>query len=81
MAKVKFKVGDKVRYSKRCAKWIQGDFRGRTRTIIGAYWDEKDQATLYDLGRRGKGSMGRLFRSYELVKANNLHKRGKPPLD
>lgn len=81
MAKVKFKVGDKVRLSRRCPKDIQRELIGRTRTIIGAYWDEKDQATLYDLGRRGKGPMGRLFRSYELVKATNLHKRGKPPLD
>ena len=80
MAEVKFKVGDKVRFSRRCPKDIQKAYRGRTRTIVGAYYDEGDQCTLYDLGRRGKGFMGRLFRSYELRKATNLHKKGKPPL-
>lgn len=82
MAKIKFKVGDKVRFSRRCPQWVKSDnTRSRTRTITGAYWDEGDQATLYDLGRRGKGSMGRLFRSYELDRATNLRKRGKPPLE
>lgn len=81
MPKAKFQVGDKVRYSRRCPRDIQQEFRGRTRTIVHSFYEDREQAMLYDLGARGKGRMGRLFRSYELVKATNLHKRGKPPLD
>ena len=79
MPPAKFKVGDKVRFSRRCPLFVSQEHQGRTRTIVGVGYDSKRKCTFYTLGRRGKGDLGYLFRSYSLIRAERLNKRGKPP--
>ena len=78
----KFKVGDKVRLRTtdrwRVPDYIREELHPRTRTVVGVYYDEKLQAVLYDLGGRGKGVIGYLFRSYQLIPSKKHRPTGRP---
>ncbi len=82
----KFKRGDKVRLRRKGPKkYLAPDYilkgkRGRTRAIATVIYDPILQANLYDLSGRGKGVMGYLFRSYQLVRAPSEAKPGRPKL-
>lgn len=76
----KFKVGDRVRMTGRTPEFIRKKYRMRTRAIIYAFYDEKDQCMYYMLAGKGKGEMGYWCRSYmlELITPEQVHKIGRP---
>ncbi len=78
----KFSEGDKVRL-RTSSKWrvpdyIRKELHPRTRTVVGVYYDPKLQCNLYDLGGRGKGVIGYLFRSYQLIPSGKKAPVGRP---
>ncbi len=80
--KSKYKVRDKVRF-RASGKWrvpdyIRKELRQRTRTVAGVYYDEKLQCNLYDIGARGKGVIGYLFRCYQLIPSREHALAGRP---
>ena len=80
--KRKFSIGDKVRLRGK-GKWRVPDYvrkglHSRTRTVVDLHYDEKLKAVLYDLGGRGKGVEGYLFRSYQLVPSQRHAPIGRP---
>lgn len=76
--KRKFKIGDKVRLTKRAPADIRQKFRHRTRTIILMEYDKKDQCMYYELGSKGKGRLPGFFRSYMMAPAPAERVRGRP---
>jgi len=76
----KFKVGDKVRVNKRAPEYVFKGYRQMTRTIVNAFYDPDKQCCYYELGARGKSTMGYWFRGYMLtqVTKKSRHKIGKP---
>ena len=75
--KPKFKVGDKVRVNNRTPKYILAELtRNRPRTIVSLFWDDRQQHNFYELGDRGKGTMGYFFRP-EMLSPNGKLKRGR----
>ena len=78
--KVKFKKGDKVRVTKRATQYAIEGLRNRTRTVVKVSYDERWRCSLYDLGARGKGINGYLFRSFMLAPVNGQqrHTIGRP---
>ncbi|MBA7676528.1 hypothetical protein ES703_84770 [subsurface metagenome] len=76
--KAKFQPRDKVRFSNRATKYITADLRKRTRTIVDVFYDPEDHCCFYELGGRGKGTLG-YFRSFMLIHADgNQHNIGRP---
>ena len=72
----KFEVGDKVRFSSR---YPSKEYKHRTRTVVEVRYDKIAQANFYRLGDNYRSNgISQLFRSYELVKAKNLHMMGRP---
>jgi hypothetical protein len=74
---VKFKAGDKVRFTVRATESTIA--RRRTRTVKRSFYDVAKQCRFYVLSDIGKGE-GLLYRSYELRLAENMSKRGRPKL-
>lgn len=80
--KRKYSIGDKVRFRSksrwRVPDYIREELHSRTRTVVGVYYDEKQQCNLYDIGARGKGVIGYLFRSYQLIPSQKHAPAGRP---
>jgi len=77
--KAKFQPGDKVRFSNRATKYKTTDLRGRTRTILDAFYDPEDHCCFYELSGRGKERTLGYFRSFMLIHADgNQHTIGRP---
>jgi hypothetical protein len=75
----KFEIGDKVRFNDRVPDFVATELRRRTRTIVGLLHDPEHKCCYYELGDRGKGTLGYYFRSYMLVPVNgNGHTIGRP---
>ena len=74
---VKFKVGDRVRFSKRIPRWIGKNFQKRTRIITRVHYYSQLQACLYSLGNSSI-PVSITFRSYELVLAPQKRQVGRP---
>lgn len=75
----KFNTGDKVRFNGRAPDYIIQDLRRRSRTIVGIIHDRGNKCCYYEIGDRGKGSQGYLFRAYMLVPVNGqAHVIGRP---
>ena len=80
MAKVKFKVGDKVRLTGRVPAYIKPEVSNRTHTIKSVQYDSRLQTTLYELSGVGRGTLAYLFRGYMLkhVSKAEMKKVGRP---
>lgn len=76
----KFKVGDRVRITKRCPKWVADNLQKRTRTVVAVRYAPDLKACLYKLGSNKFLDTGPMnnFRSYELVLVNGKPKMGRP---
>jgi hypothetical protein len=76
----KFKVGDRVRLTKRCPKWVADKLQKRTRTIIAVRYNKKLRACLYKLGFNRVLDAGPInqFRSYELQRVKGKQPVGRP---
>lgn len=80
----KFTTGDKVRLRRKgpvkylAPDYILNQMRGRTRTIVSVEYIPRISANIYALSGRGKGELGYMFRSYQLVKAPPDAKPGRP---
>jgi len=78
-SRAKFNIGDKARFNGRVPKYIAIGLRQRARTIIDKFYDPGDQCCYYELGDRGKGRQGYLFRSYMLAPVDGkAHTIGRP---
>jgi len=73
--RAKFQRRDKVRFKTRVPLDILAALRHRTRTVVEAWYSRDDQCRYYELGSRGKGVVGYLFRSYMLIHAQENAKR------
>jgi len=71
--RTKFNIGDRVRFNTKVAprhqvpQHILDQYRKRTRTIIGIIREPDKHRVFYELSGRGKGRIGYLFRSHQLV--------------
>lgn len=78
----KFKIGDKVKFTKRCPKWIADKLKKRTRTVVAVRYVPDLKACLYKLGFNMFLDAGPInqFRSYELAEVKGKPKMGRPRL-
>lgn len=81
----KFQVGDRVRLQYRIPDMLYAlgySQYKRTRTIIRIEYDPYMRCCFYYLGFNNKGNSNKFstiaFRSYQLAKAKNIHKVGRP---
>ena len=89
----KFRIGDKVHFSRRDTKRLHGEVfnapdplqfakQRRTRTVVKITYDSAEQCNWYFLGTNHHGKADELskigFRSYQLELTTDLHKIGRP---
>lgn len=75
----KFRIGDQVRFNDRVPGFVATGLRRRTRTIVDLLHDPDHRCCYYELGDRGKATLGYYFRSYMLVPVNGSgHTIGRP---
>ena len=85
MSKLKFQIGDKVRFATKVAprhqvpQHVLDQYRRRTRTIIGIIHEKDKHRVFYELSGQGRGRIGYLFRSSQLILAKDTEKIGRPP--
>lgn len=79
----KLKIGDMVRFTVRCPKYISGRIRKRTRIVTGLYYEPETKCCYYSLGVRGYNELPVFeyyYRSYMLcpVSKRQAHRKGRP---